>query len=139
MAPMSFGDVGDMVFGYPAAWRIGVDMEPLFNLDGCRFVTCGNDHGLAGPDTVFLYHQQGVGLSGEYHGGEVAEGRFVGHYVDLDRLELLFECMTRAGHLCAGRSLGTVSRDYGGKLRLAFEWTWLYGADGGGISAYVEV
>ena len=114
-------------------------MEPLFDLNGCRFVTHGNDHGLAGPDTVFQYHQDGATLSGEYRGGNVVEGRFVGHYVDLDRMELLFECMTQEGILCSGRSLGTVSRDYGGKLRLALEWTWLYGADGSGISAYVEV
>ena len=114
-------------------------MEPLFNLDGCRFITHGNDHGLAGPDTLFQYRQAGIVLCGDYRGGNVAEGSFVGHFVEPDRLELLFECMTREGQLCSGRSLGTVSRDYGGKLRLALEWTWLYGADGSGISAYVEV
>lgn len=98
-----------------------------------------NDHGLADPDAVFQYHQHGVEVDGEYRGGGVLEGRFVGHYVGMDRLEMLFECMTQEGRLCAGRSLGTVSRDFAGKLRLAFEWTWIYGSDGGGIAAYVEV
>lgn len=114
-------------------------MEPLFNLDGCRFSACGHDHGPGGVRAVFEYRQHGDQVSGEYRGGEIVHGLVVGHFTDADRLEMLFESLTAGGHLRAGRAIGTVSRDFSGKLRLALEWTWLYGADGCGISGYVEV
>lgn len=109
-----------------------------YDLNNKQFITTGNEHGLSGVGTVFHYFQSGEVISGEYRGGEIVEGRFVGKYTAPEQIELLFQCITRTGELLAGKSSGRISRHEDGKLALCFDWRWLYGDTGGGVSRYRE-
>lgn len=109
-----------------------------YNLNNKQFVTTGNEHGLSSSDTVFHYSQSGEIITGEYRGGEIVEGRFVGRFSAPDRIELLFQCVTKTSELLAGMSSGQISTGANGKLSLTFDWQWLHGDTGGGISSYIE-
>lgn len=109
-----------------------------YNLNNKQFVTTGNEHGRSSSETVFHYSQSGEIITGQYGGGEIVEGRFVGRFSAPDRIELLFQCVTKASKLLAGKSSGRISMSANGKLNLSFDWQWLYGDTGGGISSYVE-
>lgn len=109
-------------------------------IHGKRFVTLENPRGRSGAGTIFEYRVDADGaVRGSYAGAEIRAGQLVGRVVGEDRIELRFQCLTAAGELLSGRSLGTVSRRAeDGLLCLAFEWTWLSGEEGGGTSRYVE-
>ena len=109
-----------------------------FSLNNKQFITVENEHGLASSETIFWYFQSGEVITGEYRGGEIVEGRFVGKFTAPDRIGLLFHCVTKTSELLSGKSAGLISAGAGGKLKLAFDWQWLYGATGGGTSNYVE-
>jgi hypothetical protein len=109
-----------------------------YNLNNKQFVTTDNEYGLSSSDTVFHYFQSGKIITGDYRGGEIAEGRFVGRFTTPDRIELLFQCITKTSELLAGMSSGQISTGTDGKLSLAFNWQWLHGDTGGGASSYVE-
>lgn len=108
------------------------------SLNNKQFVTIGNEHGLSSSATLFYYSQSGEIITGEYRGGEIVEGRFVGRFTAPERIELLFQCITTTSVLLAGKSSGLVSMGADGKLNLSFDWQWLYGDTGGGVSSYVE-
>jgi len=103
-----------------------------------RFVTAGNPHGVSGADTVFVYRVDGSVITGTYQGGRIREGHLIGHATGPDTIELLHHCSTTDGELLAGWSRGRVGVDKDGRTTLAFEWGWLSGAEGGGVSRYVE-
>lgn len=109
-----------------------------FNLNNKQFITIGNEHGVSSSETIFTYFQDGDVITGEYSGGEIVAGRFVGTFSPPDRIELLFHCVIRTSELLAGKSSGLMSEGADGKLRLDFDWHWLYGATGGGTSSYIE-
>ncbi len=104
-----------------------------------RFVTAGNPHGVSGADTVFHYLVDGPQIRGTYQGGRVREGQLVGRVTGPDAVELLYHCVTSDGTLLAGWSRGRLGVDEAGRATLAFHWGWLYGAEGGGESHYVEL
>lgn len=108
------------------------------NLNNKQFITIGNEHGLSSSETIFTYFQDGDVITGEYSGGEIVEGRIVGKFSQPDRIELLFHCVTKTSELLSGKSSGLISEGADGKLKLVFDWQWLYGATGGGTSSYVE-
>ncbi len=125
-------------------YKLGLAMPPLaprmkYDLNNKQFVTVDNEHGLSSSETIFGYFQSGEVVTGEYRGGEIAEGRFVGKFTASDRIELLFHCVTKTSELLSGLSSGVVSAGADGKLKLTFNWQWLYGAKGGGTSSYVEL
>ncbi|MBI5891692.1 MAG: hypothetical protein HZB47_13680 [Nitrosomonadales bacterium] len=109
-----------------------------YNLNNKQFVTIGNEHGLSSSETVFHYSQSGEIITGQYGGGEIVEGCFVGRFTSPDRIELLFQCVTKTSKLLAGKSSGQISTSASGKLHLSFDWQWLHGDEGGGTSSYVE-
>ena len=108
-------------------------------IDGKRFVTAGNPHGVSGADTVFEYRTDGRRITGSYVGGRVADGHLVGTVTGPDAIELLYHCATTDGELLAGWSRGRVSRNDRGLVELHFEWGWLTGDRSGGTSRYVEL
>ena len=109
------------------------------SIDGKRFVTAGNPHGVSGADTVFEYHTHGRRITGTYAGGRVTDGHLVGTITGPDSIELLYHCVTVDGELLAGWSRGRVSRNDRGLVELHFEWGWLTGDRSGGTSSYVEL
>jgi len=108
-------------------------------IDGKRFVTTGNEHGLSTAETVFAYRTDGAAITGSYGGGDVADGQIVGRVTGPDTIELLFQCRTKGGGLLAGRSRGRVRLNAQGLTELHFDWVWLAGDSGGGTSSYVEL
>ncbi len=109
------------------------------DLDGKRFVTTGNPHGLSGTETVFEYHtEDGRRITGTYGGGRVVDGHLVGRATGPDTIELLYHCATVDGELMAGWSRGRVARNDRGLVELHFDWGWLTGDRSGGTSSYVE-
>lgn len=110
----------------------------LYNLDNKRFVTTNNASGLSSAETIFHYFQEGNIISGSYKGGEVQSGSLVGRQTATNKIELRFQCITRAGILMSGRSTGTISKNEEGLLKLDFDWHWLDGDQSGGTSHYIE-
>lgn len=110
-----------------------------YNLNNKQFITVGNEHGLSSAETVFRYFQSDGVITGEYQGGEIIEGHFVGKFTSSERIELLFHCVTKTSELLSGKSSGLISTSADDKLKLTFDWQWLSGATGGGISNYVEL
>jgi hypothetical protein len=109
------------------------------DIDGKRFVTSGNEHGVSGADTKTVSAPDGRRITGTYQGGRIARGHLVGKATGADRIELLFHCLTTDGELMAGVSRGRVSRNACGLVELHFEWAWLTGDRSGGHSSYVEL
>ena len=110
----------------------------MYNLNNKRFVVVDNENGLSSQKTVFLYYQIDDVITGDYRGGEILEGRFLGKYIPPDRMNMLFQCITREHALLSGEARGTVSKGDDGRLRLSYDWKWLSGDTGGGISSYIE-
>ena len=108
-------------------------------LNNRRFAVANNTHGLSGSGTVFHYLVEGDAITGTYQGGRIHLGQQVGRVTGEDSIELLFQCLTTQGELLAGWSRGTVGIDDVGRTTLGFEWGWLSGATGGGISSYIEL
>ncbi|MGY3617761.1 hypothetical protein [Bradyrhizobium sp. USDA 10063] len=108
-------------------------------LHGRKFVTTGNEHGLATTATSFQYFVDGTTVSGEYRGGEIILGRIVGKAIGPTTIELLFQCVTADGKLMCGMSSGRVGQSSAGLLTLDFEWSWLTGERTSGTSSYIEV
>jgi lactoylglutathione lyase len=104
-----------------------------------RFAPVANPHGVSGADTVFHYRTDGDLITGSYGGGRIRAGQLVGRVTSPDTIELLYHCVTTDGALMAGESRGSVSRGEDGRVRLAFDWSWLTGDRGGGQSHYVEL
>ena len=109
------------------------------DIDGKRFVTTGNPHGVSGAETIFEYHVDGERIRGSYRGGRIAEGQLIGRVTGAGSIALLYHCITTTGDLLAGESTGTVGRDATGRVTLDFEWAWLTGDRSGGQSSYVEL
>ena len=108
-------------------------------LNNRRFAVAGNTHGLSGTGTVFHYQVEADTISSSYQGGRIRMGHQVGRVTGADTIELLFHCITTEGEILSGWSRGAVGVDHAGRTTLAFVWGWLFGAEGGGESSYIEV
>ena len=109
------------------------------NLDNKKFIATLNDSGLSSNETLFRYSQEEDVITGRYSGGEILEGNVVGKKITDTGIELLFQCLTVDGELKCGESIGQISEDDEGRLRLYFDWKWLNGDGSGGTSVYIEV
>ena len=109
------------------------------NLNDKKFRTLENTSGVSSNDTIFHYFQHGENITGTYKGGAIVTGSLVGKQIDATHIELLFQCITEAHELKAGRSKGVISQNANGNLRLTFDWNWLHGGEGGGVSHYIEI
>jgi hypothetical protein len=103
------------------------------------FVTTENTAGLSSAQTIFQYQLNGDLITGHYSGGTIRAGQLLGRVLSATTIELHFHCLTVEGALLAGCSTGSVSRDEQGLLCLTFDWAWLTGEHGGGVSRYVEL
>lgn len=109
------------------------------DLNDKKFITIENEKGLSTNDTIFHYFQIGNLITGKYKGGAIQEGFIVGKQLDNNKIELLFQCLTKEGELKAGESKGVVSVTKDNKLKLQFDWNWLCGDLSGGKSEYLEI
>lgn len=109
------------------------------NLDNRKFIPIENKKGLSSTETIFHYFQNGTVITGQYKGGAIQEGFIVGKQIENNRIELLFQCLTKDGELKVGESKGIISVNKNGKLGLQFDWNWLNGDLSGGKSEYIEI
>ncbi len=109
------------------------------NLDNRKFIPIENKKGLSSNETIFHYFQNGTVITGQYKGGAIQEGFIVGKQIENNRIELLFQCLTKDGELKVGESKGIVSVNKDSKLELQFDWNWLNGDLSGGKSEYIEI
>lgn len=116
-----------------------MDNVVALHLHDRRFTALANDHGVSGTGTVFHYRVEGAVVTGTYQGGAIATGTLVGSVTGANTVKLLYQCITREGELLAGWSEGVVQVVEDGRTRLDFTWGWLSGAEGGGISSYIEL
>ena len=110
-----------------------------YNLNKKTFVTLGNPDGLASSETLFHYFQKGSEIFGNYSGGEILKGQLVGKALSLNRIQMLFQCLTSTEELLSGRSIGMVDQNEDGLIRLSFNWNLFTGDISGGISSYIEL
>lgn len=113
--------------------------EASVDLNNKQFKAVDNSSGLSNSDTIFTYKQNGNLISGIYIGGDIEFGNIVGSVVEQQSINLLFQCKTTSGQLLSGKSHGRVQNGTNGKLEIEFDWHWLSGIEGSGISHHIEI
>lgn len=71
-------------------------------------------------------------------GGEILAGSFVGRFAATAQIEMRFQCLSRAGLLLSGQSLGVISMGEDGRQVIDFVWSWLDEVEGNGCSRHGE-
>lgn len=115
------------------------DYDPVYNLDGRRFVTHIKGDVFPAAEIIYSFCQTEQLVRGEFYGGEIVAGCFLGKFIAADRMELLFQCVTRDFSLLSGVASGLVTGDPSATLKLFVNWQWLNGAMGKGAAVYTEV
>lgn len=110
-----------------------------YNINSTTFVTTGNKEGLSNSNTTFHYFQKGNLITGNYSGGDIIQGQIVGKVIGENKIQLLFQCLTKENELLSGQSIGKIDLNKNDLLTLCFDWSWLNGNQSGGISNYVQI
>jgi hypothetical protein len=113
--------------------------ESRYSLDNRRFVMAKSGEGLPQTGVVFVFHQTGVVISGDFRGGDVRAGQLLGRFVASDHIELHFHFLSSALTLHSGTGSGLVSGDPGKQLTLFLNWRFVSGGTGTGAASYKEV
>jgi GNAT superfamily N-acetyltransferase len=98
---------------------------PSVSLDGRRFRVVRNDGPGAevGPRTRFAFRQTGAIVSGEYRGGDIAEGELVG-WIEGRTLRFHYEQVNERGEKNSGNARDVIETTPDGALRLIDRWQW---------------
>ena len=94
-------------------------------------------NGQVNSDTVFAYKQEGDLVTADYYGGTIRYGKILA-VLKGDEMDMLYQCVTTANEMKAGRAKATVSRNENGKMRLRLNWEWFGDKEERGVSEYVE-
>jgi len=111
----------------------------MHDLNGKKFVPVTNENGRSSPKTVFHYFQTEQVITGHYSGGQILQGQFIGEIHPDGTLRILFQCLTNNYKLLSGKAEGDIREREHGRLALYFNWSWLSGEKGGGMSNYEEI
>ena len=112
---------------------------PELNFDQKVFALLQNsEQGTVVADTRFEYRQEGNLVTADYHGGTIRYGKIIAELRDM-QLHMLYQCMTQAGELKAGKAVADISFNESGKIMLTLQWAWLTEPIANGTSIYVEV
>ncbi len=110
-----------------------------YNFDHKTFTLLENSaKGSASATTIFKYRQDGNLVTADYQGGAIRYGKIIAR-LEGEKLHMLYQCMTEAGDLKAGRAIADISMTADQKIRLQLNWEWLGEEEGKGVSEYVEV
>lgn len=110
------------------------------NYNGRVFRGASNsDTGEVSAATVFVYRQQGTVLSGEYSGGEIAQGHLLGTVGVDGSLDFCYHHLNVHGEAMAGTCHSVPERDANGRLVLNESWRWFTGDGSSGSSVVVEI
>ncbi len=108
--------------------------------DGRTFIPKMNSkNGEVDAQTVFVYHQNGKLLWGEYAGGDIVKGSLLGKVLPDGALDFVYHHMNKDMQVRTGKchSVPTVLEN--GKLELKEQWRWTNGDGSEGESLLKEV
>lgn len=109
------------------------------NFNNKTFLLIDNsEKGTVNADTVFKYQQKGNLVTADYYGGSILYGKIIAKLED-SQLHMLYQCMTTADELKAGKAIAQVSINENNKIQLKLNWEWLGSKGDKGISEYLEV
>jgi hypothetical protein len=77
------------------------------------------------------------GIRGVYSGGKIRNGQVLARRKDHCTVEMLYQCLTIASELKAGRALARFSDRPDKTLCMHLDWQWLTGDQSGGVSEWV--
>ncbi len=110
------------------------------NLHKRIFVPVKNsDEGTVGPDTIFIFRQQGQQIFANYSGGSVKDGHLLGIFETPTTARLVYHCMTKSEVLKTGQANARFTQAQNGQLSIDMDWQWLSGDEGKGLSRYEEL
>ncbi len=130
-------DVEELQFSGPAP--DGRKESPV-GYDGRRFRSVENSEtGEVGPETVFIYGQDGDVVSATYRGGGVRSGVLIATADGGGNLDARYAHVNAAGELMTGECRTTPKVLPDGRLRLHEEWRWTSGEGSSGWSVVEEI
>ena len=109
------------------------------NLDGKRFKLLENtSNGQVHEETIFYYSQTENKFKAEYHDDNIIYGSIVGHINSHNDIYMTYHCILANGEVKIGEAsaIATLQKS---KIKLSLNWKWLKGADGHGVSEYLEI
>jgi len=110
-----------------------------FNLNNKTFVLLENsENGKADAETIFEYKQNGNLVTADYYGGTIKYGKIIALLED-NELSMLYQCLTVANELKAGKATAKISVSENEKMKLYLDWEWLTDGNEKGKSEYIEI
>lgn len=99
-------------------------MSESISLDGRTLVGIANDeHGEVSEDTRFHFEQDGDRIRASYSGGGIVEGYLVGTLVE-GQWDVRYVQINEAGETATGHSIGDVTVQADGRVRVEDAWEW---------------
>jgi hypothetical protein len=108
-------------------------------LAGKTFRAIANSrNGSISTDTTMTFVSEDErGILGVYTGGTIRNGQVLARRKDHCTVEMLYQCVTVASELKAGRALARFSHMPDKTLCMHLDWQWLTGDQSGGVSEWV--
>ena len=129
-------DVRELSFAATPPQRNGTSIA----YDGRRFRSVENSEtGEVGPETVFVYSQDGDVVSATYRGGDVRFGTLIATVDGEGNLDARYGHVNASGELMTGECRTTPEVLPDGRLRLHEEWRWTSGDRSSGRSVVEEI
>lgn len=108
-----------------------------FNFHNKTFQLLSNSsNGQVSDQTIFKYSQQGHLVTADYYGGSVLYGKIIAQLKG-DKLNMLYQCLTKDDKLKAGKAIAKISLTEKNKIQLNLDWEWLETGEKGN-SIYLE-
>ncbi len=96
-----------------------------------------SENGQVNSETVFEYKQNGDLVTADYHGGSIVYGKIIAK-LNGAQLDMLYQCLTTADELKAGRAIADITFTEQHKIKLRLNWEWLGDKNEKGVSEYLE-
>lgn len=110
-----------------------------FDFNNKKFALIENsENGQVNSETVFEYKQDGNLVTADYFGGTIRYGKIIAE-LNGDRLNMLYQCLTTANQLKAGKAKAKISLTNEGNMKLSLSWEWLTNGNDKGRSEYIEI
>lgn len=111
-----------------------------FSYEGRKFCSVQNSAaGDVGPETSFLYHQQGDVVWAEYEGGGIRLGHLIAVAAPDGSLDARYHHVNADGQLMTGVCVSVPEILEDGRIRLLEKWRWTSGDLSSGESVVEEV
>lgn len=93
--------------------------------------------GTINTQTTLTFVSEDGPLLGVYSGGTVECGNVIARRTSESSIEMLYQCLTVAGELQAGRAAGKFELGADQRLHMQLDWHWLTGDQSKGQSEWV--